>query len=349
MAKRDRVQGADRRRFLEILAVLGVGSQTLLRSGDVRAAVEAAQQAFEAGEATPAMQYRRLGRTGFRASRLVFGCGAALSRGPRDALLEAAFEAGVNVFDVGFRGYYDDAERNLAPFLKRHRDRVFLISKAMVQVDAEPDEEVGVSQARKAAQGWLAALDASLGELGVERVDAYYLMASNNPALVGSDEIYRAFQKARDAGKVGHLGLSTHQNAERVLETAMQTGWYDLAMIAVTPAGWYSWEDKTILPGSKPMRALEPLLARARASGMGLIGMKAGRYLAGRRFLGWAKPKAFDAHYDPKFLKAKLSAFQRSYAYVLAHGLDAVNADMQSLPVLRENLAAVEASSRYFA
>ena len=61
----------------------------------------------------------------------------------------------------------------------------------------------------------------------------------------------------------------------------MQTGWYDLAQIAITPAGWYDWQDKNILEGSKPMTGLMPFLARVRESGIGVIGMKAGRYLAG--------------------------------------------------------------------
>ena len=82
---------------------------------------------------------------------------------------------------------------------------------------------------------------------------------------------------------------------------------------------------------------------------MGIIGMKAGRYLAGRKFMGWGKPDAFDEFYDPKLLTSKLSSFQRSYAFVLAHGLDAVNADMQSLAHLRENVSAAASSSEYFA
>jgi aryl-alcohol dehydrogenase-like predicted oxidoreductase len=77
--------------------------------------------------------------------------------------------------------------------------------------------------------------------------------------------------------------------------------------------------------------------------------MKAGRYLAGRKFLGWGKPDAFDQHYGEELLASGLSAFQRSYAYVLAHGLDAVNADMQSLAHLRENVSAAASSSEYFA
>jgi aryl-alcohol dehydrogenase-like predicted oxidoreductase len=339
----------DRRSFLRFLAMLGVGGQTLLRSGDVRAAAEAAREAAGLGAPLPPMTRRTLGRTGWEASRLVFGCGAALSDRPNDPLLEAALEAGINVFDVGFRDYYDDAEKNLGPFARRTRSRIFLISKAYVPLEVEPDEEVSGAQARAGAAGWLASLDASLRELGVDHVDAYYLMASNNPSIVGSDEIQSAFQRARQAGKVRFLGLSTHQNAQRVLEAAIRSGGYDLAMIAITPGGWYDWAEKKLLVGSPPMEALQPLLARARDAGIGLVGMKAGRYIAGRRFLGWGNPSAFDAYYGEKLLGAKLTPHQRSYAYVLEHGLDVVNADMQSFEHLRENLIAAATSSQYFA
>jgi aryl-alcohol dehydrogenase-like predicted oxidoreductase len=345
----EQTQGPDRRRFLQYLVMLGVGGQTLLRSGDVRAATAAARAAGEPRPPLPPMAFRPLGRTGWNASRLVFGCGAALSRRPDEALLEAALDAGINVFDVGFRGYYDDAERHLGPFARRHRDRIFLISKAYVPLELEPDRDATPAQAREGARGWLSALDDSLRELGVEHLDAYYLMASNNPSVVGSDEIRSVFERAREAGKVRFLGLSTHQNARAVLETAIASGAYGLAMIAITPAGWYDWADKGILTGSPPMQALRPLLDRARAAGIGLVGMKAGRYLAGRKFIGWGNPTAFDAHYGPELLGAELSPYQRSYAYVLEHGLDVVNADMQSLAHLRENVVAAATSPRYFA
>ena len=337
-----------RRRFVQYLAMLGVGGQALLRSGDLSAAIAEARNAVSDAP-WPEMTYRTLGRTGFNASRLVFGCGAALSKGPADDLLNAAFDAGVNVFDVGTKRYYDDAERNLAPFLKQHRDEVFLISKAMLNLDVEPNEPVSVADARAAAATWLELMDESLRELQVEHVDAYYVMASHNPSLVASEELYGAFSKAKAAGKVSHFGLSTHQNAQRVLETAIETGWYSLATIAITPGGWYDWADRTILEGSPPMLELQPLLDRARAAGIGLIGMKAGRFLAGRRFLGWGNPGAFDEFYDDGLLAADLSAFQRSYAFVLAHGLDCVNADMQRPAHLKENFVAAATSHEIFA
>jgi aryl-alcohol dehydrogenase-like predicted oxidoreductase len=338
-----------RRSFLQYLAMLAVGGKTLLEARNARAAADAAVLKTDPPSGWPAMPRKKLGRTGFDASRLVFGCGAALSGGRNDTLLNAAFEAGINVFDVGSSTFYGPAESNLAPFLKTHRDKVFLISKAMVGLDINPDDDISVAQTRTAAATWSERLDESLRDLGVDRVDAYYLMASNNPTIVGSEEIYNAFEKAKKAGKVSHLGLSTHQNAEKVLETAIGSGWYSLAMTAITPAGWYSWVDKGILDDGKAMTDLEPFLARVRASGIGLVGMKAGRYLAGRKYFGWKNPDAFDEHYDEKQMASELSAFQRSYAYVLAHGMDVVNADMQSMAHLKENVVAVASSAKMFA
>ena len=48
-------------------------------------------------------------------------------------------------------------------------------------------------------------------------------------------------------------------------------------------------------------------------------------------------------------LDAGLSPFQRSYAFVLEHGLDAVNADMQVFAHLQENVAAAAGADRLFA
>lgn len=340
----------NRRQFMTTLAATSVGAQTLLQSGSVRAAIAEgkAKASLSQPGSWPQMAYRTLGRTGHNSSRLIFGCGAALSNKRRDELLHAAFDAGVNTFDVGFRSYYDDAEENLAPFLRTHRDKVFLISKAIVPTDVEPHEEITQAEARTAAQGWTERLNNSLKELGVDHVDAYYLMASNNVSVIASDEIQNAFATAKAAGKVSHLGLSTHQNASNVLNAATELGTFSLAMIAITPGGWYDWKTREVLPGSPPMRDLQSELQAARDAGIGLVGMKAGRYLAGRSFLGWGNPDAFDKYYAQPLLKARLSEFQRSYAFVLEHGLDAVNADMQTLAHLKENFVAAATSNHYF-
>ena len=340
----------NRRSFLELLALAGIGSQALLHTRDVRAAVAATQQAADqlpGAEAWPKMAYRTLGRTGFRASRLVFGCGASLSGDPKHELLETAFENGVNVFDVGYRGYYKNAEANLAAFAKRNRKDIFLISKAPVDVAA--DETVDQAVAQRAAKTWTLFLEQSLKELDTDHVDAYYQMAANNPGVVRAEEMRRAFEDAKAAGKVSYLGLSTHENAQQVLEAAIETGWYDLAMIAITPAGWYDWNKREILPGTQTMTALAPLLQQARDAGIGLVGMKVGRLLAGRWWAGGGNGAAFDRYYSEAYLKTNLSNFQRSYAYVLEHGMDVVNADVQDYAILKENFIAAATAESHFA
>ena len=344
-----RTSPPSRRTFVQLLATIAAGGQALWQTRDVHAAIETAKDTAPDAVPWPKMTYRTLGRTGYNASRLVFGCGAALSRQPQDALLERAFEAGVNVFDVGTRRYYRAAERNMRDFVARHRDDIFLISKAMTGIDADPEDEISVAEARQAAKTWTALMEESLSELATDHVDAYYQMGANNPRMVRSEEMYEAFLAARQAGKVSHYGVSTHQNAARVLEAAAESGWFSLAMIAVTPAGWYDWKSRNILEGTPDMKAIRPLLDKARGAGVGLIGMKAGRLLAGRGWLGQGNRKAFEPHYSEKLLRAELSDFQRSYAYVLEHGLDVVNADMQSYAALKENYAAAATAEQYVA
>jgi len=108
-----------RRRFIQTAGLIGLAGRALLETGEAKAAVYAAKDADAKKTAWPEMTYRKLGRTGWNASRLVMGCGATLMFRPKDALLNAAYDAGVNVFDVGYRGYYRNAEENLAPFLKK--------------------------------------------------------------------------------------------------------------------------------------------------------------------------------------------------------------------------------------
>ena len=337
---------ATRRSFVNQLAMLGAGGYALIKNGNYSVARAAA--ATTGAEGWPEMSYRTLGRTGFNASRLVYGCGAALQKSPADHLLNLALEKGVNVFDVGYSQYYGKAEQHLAPFIRSHRDNIFVISKAPAPVRADADEEVSVADAKRAAATWSRLMNQSLSELGQDHVDAYYVMGSNNPSLLRSDEIRLAFESARDAGKVTYLGVSTHENAQNVLAAAVETGWYDLVMIAITPAGWYDWNKRSILDGSPDMTSLRSQLDAAHDAGVALVGMKAGRLLAGRWYAGGGNAKAFNRYYDDKLLKSDLTDFQRSYAYVLEHGLDVVNADIQNFGILEQNFKAAALSRSYF-
>ena len=210
------------------------------------------------------MQYRKLGRTNFMCSALVFGCGAALRDGKAIRLLERAYDQGVNHFDVGRT--YKGSEAAMAPFLKQHRGDIWVTSKAPARTGEAlgPDDPLTVDYAKGAMRYWTQQLDGSLKALDTDYVDAYYLMGVNHAGFVKSEETATAFLKAKEAGKVGHFGISTHERAQECLEAAIEAGWYSLAMIAMTPSGWYDYRDRQLRKGTLNLKQVRPLLDQAR-------------------------------------------------------------------------------------
>lgn len=348
MRKRKNHGNMDRREFIKFLAGAAVGGKIFASGAGIGGEILARDDVVSSTQDRPSMTYRELGRTKFKSSRLVFGGGAALVGGKAVRLLDRALEAGINHFDLGSNVAYKGAERSLAPFLKKNRSKVWVASKAPLFVRLKPEDSVTVTQAKTAARGWVRLMEASLKALEIDYIDAYYLMAVHNPSLVRSEELYNAFIMAKKAGKVGYFGLTTHKNAQKVLEAAVETDWYDVAMIGITPVGWYDWDTHDLVPGTPTMVELKGLLKRTRSAGIGLVGMKTARHLAPKTALGKGDLTAFDRIYDKKFLTSPLNHFQRAYAYVLEHGLDVVNADMQNFKHLEENIVAAATSYNYF-
>ena len=298
----------------------------------------------------PTMTYRKLGRTNFMCSRLVFGCGAALVGGRGVHLLDRAFESGINYFDCGSESYYKGNETSFASFLKANRKNIWVTSKAMVDDtnDSQLDIPINLDQAKAASTKWTKLLNQSLKDLQTEYVDAYLLMNIRNPSILISEEVYKAFLDAKTAGKVGFFGFSTHKNAKKVLEAAIKTKWYDIAMPGITPAGWYDWSTKNIEKDAPSLSSLKSLLDKARKAGMGLIGMKTVRLMSPMSSLGKGDETVFNSYYGKKLLESPLNPFQRAYAYILENGLDVVNADMQNFTHLEDNIVAAATSNIYF-
>lgn len=349
MIRKTEIKNIKRREFLKSSAIAAGASAALLASSQGEAAEKPDDGLDHRNERPDRMQYRKLGRTNFMSSRLIFGGGAALSGGRAVRLLDHAFEAGINLYDLGSNAYYKQAENNFADFYKRRRGDIFVVSKAPVRIRVRRGEDVTVDQAKDAAGQWSNLLDQSLKDMQTDFIDAYYIMMVDQPSLVKSDEMHRAFTQAKDAGKVAHFGISTHLRAEACLEAAIEAGFYDLAMIAVTPAGWYSPNMGGLLKDTPRLTELRPLLDRARNAGIGLVGMKAARAISPARPGMESDTSLFDDYYPAKLKEATLSPYQRAYAYVLENGLDVVNADMQNLAHFEENVIAARDSQTFFA
>lgn len=138
------------------------------------------------------------GRTGHESTRAIFGAAALGSMGQdrADATLQVVERYGVNHIDTA--AGYGDSELRLAPWLRTHRDGVFLATKT--------GERTG-PEAR-------AQLEASLTRLGVDHVDLIQLHNLVEPdewdAAFAPDGAVEALARARDEGLCRYIGVTGH-------------------------------------------------------------------------------------------------------------------------------------------
>ncbi|SOB81245.1 aldo/keto reductase [Streptomyces sp. 1331.2] len=137
------------------------------------------------------------------------GCmGMSEFYGPTDqaealATLDAALDAGVTLFDTADVYGFGANEELLGPFVRAHRERVFLATKFGIERRADDPAHRGVDN----RPGYIrAAVDASLRRLGVDTIDLYY-MHRRDPAVPLAESV-GAMAELVAAGKVRHLGLS---------------------------------------------------------------------------------------------------------------------------------------------
>lgn len=192
---------------------------------------------------------RTLGRTGESLSLIGFGGIIVTDTTTREAAshVAEAFERGVNYFDVA--PLYGNAEEMLGPALRPYRERCFLACKS----------------ACRDAAGAEADLHRSLGRLQTDHLDLYQLHGLGSVAEVeqafapgGAMEV---FLRARQAGKVRHLGFSAHSEEAALL--CMERFDFDSILL---PLNFISWH-KTGFG--------QAAYAKAREKQMGILALKA--------------------------------------------------------------------------
>lgn len=138
------------------------------------------------------------GRTGHRSTRVIFGAAAlgAMSQERADATMAQVDSWGINHIDTA--ASYGDSEPRLAPWLARHRDRVFLATKT-----GERDGD-----------GARSSLERSLERMGVDHVDLVQLHNLVEPddltTVFATGGAVEALAAARDEGLVSHIGVTGH-------------------------------------------------------------------------------------------------------------------------------------------
>ncbi len=184
------------------------------------------------------MEYRNLGRTGLKVSRICLGCmtyGKApaghetgpgrhawtLSEAESRPFFQQALDAGVNFFDTANVYSSGASEEVLGRFLKEHarREQVVIATKVQGMMRDEPN---GKGLSRKAI---LFELDESLRRLGTDYVDLY--QTHRWDAETPIEETLEALHDAVKAGKVRYIGASSMYAWQfaKALSLADRHGW----------------------------------------------------------------------------------------------------------------------------
>jgi aryl-alcohol dehydrogenase-like predicted oxidoreductase len=158
------------------------------------------------------MEYRILGKTGFRVSAISFGSWAiGGSWGTVDdatslAALNRAIDLGVNFIDTA--DVYGDgrSEKLIARLLKERREEIHVATKAGRRLD--PHVAGGYTKANLTAF-----VERSLRNLETEALDLVQLHCPP-PAVYDDPAVFAALDGLQSAGKIRHYGVSVESTAE---------------------------------------------------------------------------------------------------------------------------------------
>lgn len=158
------------------------------------------------------MQYRELGRTGWKLSTISFGCWAIGGTwGPVDdgesmAALHRAAELGVNFFDTADRYGDGRSERILARFRREHGETIYVATK--MGRDLDPHVAEGYN-----SDHLIAFVERSLVNLETEALDLIQLHCPPTEVYY-MPETFGVLDDLVAAGKIQHYGVSVEKVEE---------------------------------------------------------------------------------------------------------------------------------------
>ncbi len=189
------------------------------------------------------MEYRTLGKTDLRISRLGFG-GIPIQKTDAEQtrrLLHHLMEQGVNYIDTA-RGY-TVSEEYIGYALQGVRDRFVLATKSMARTKQAMEQDIAIS----------------MKNLGTDYIDLYQV---HNPSPTELEQVLapggalEALLEAKAAGRIGHIGITLHSLDlfEKVLE--------------------YPWVETIMFPYNIVETQGENLIAKCTEKNIGFIAMK---------------------------------------------------------------------------
>jgi aryl-alcohol dehydrogenase-like predicted oxidoreductase len=303
------------------------------------------------------MEYRQLGRSGLRVSRLTLGTMTFGGRGQFRAVgqtdlegarrqIDMALDAGVNLIDTADVYSEGAAESILGQALDGRRDHVLLATKARFAMGPGPND-VGLSR-----HHLIEACEASLRRLGTDHIDLYQVHEWDGQTPL--EETLAALEHLVQSGKVRYVGCSNF------------AGWQVMKALGIADrTGLPRFASQQVYLSLQERSAEYEIVPSALDQGLGLLiwsplagGLLSGKYRRGvppppgsRHASEWDEPPIYDEGklYDTVDVLVEVaeahgvSPARVALAWLLARpGVTTVIVGARTDEQLADNLAAAE-------
>ena len=203
----------------------------------------------------PELPFRTLGKTGIKTPLLSMGTSGATGSG----FIRATYEAGIKLFFSAT--YYGEGnnEKLVGEGLKGLPRDSFIVGTA-VPPDGL-DNRTGKFIKPFEPQAYIKKAEQSLKRFGIDHVDFFLFPYAGKREMVLNEGVLKALEQLKKQGKTRFVGIASHSDTEEALKAAVDSGIYDVAMIA------YNY--KTINKD-----ALNAAIEKASKAGLGIVAMK---------------------------------------------------------------------------
>lgn len=159
------------------------------------------------------MNYRKLGKTGFKISEISLGTwqvggkwGDAFSHQTAEKILHTAVDSGINFIDTADVYGDGESEKAVGKFVKTRSERIFVATKCGRQLSPHINEAYQPAVLRKF-------VETSLTNMGLEALDLIQLHCPPTEVYY-RPEIFELFDRLKDEGKILNLGISVEKVEE---------------------------------------------------------------------------------------------------------------------------------------